>query len=484
MGLQDRLSRPDGNGASALADPAASAPATPRDKARRSGGTVDPYAELKTRIHHGVIATVGVELFKQEMTEDLHERVMRSVTEQLVLDRTPLTREERRQIVREITDDILGYGPLEQLLRDDSVTEVMVNAFNRIYCERAGRIERTTAAFVDNAHLLRIIDKIVSQVGRRVDEASPMVDARLPDGSRVNAIIPPLSLKGPTLTIRKFSRDPYTMNDLVNFGSVSPKAAQFLAACVKGKLNILISGGTGTGKTTTLNAMSAFVPEDERIVTIEDAAELQLQQEHVITLESRPPNIEGQGEVRIRELVRNALRMRPDRIIVGEVRGAETLDMLQAMNTGHEGSLTTIHANSPRDALSRLETLVLTAGLDLPLRAIREQISSAFDVLVQITRLVDGSRRITHITEVLRMEADVITLQEIFQAKPADEESASFGGRVRLLSPLQCTGLKPQFLDKLAANGVALHSSFFVNADEAGPGMHEVPPSPRFGGYS
>ena len=484
MGLQDRLSRPDGNGASALADPAASAPATPREKARRSTGTVDPYAELKTRIHHGVIATVGVELFKQEMTEDLHERVMRSVTEQLVLDRTPLTREERRQIVREITDDILGYGPLEQLLRDDSVTEVMVNAFNRIYCERAGRIERTTAAFVDNAHLLRIIDKIVSQVGRRVDEASPMVDARLPDGSRVNAIIPPLSLKGPTLTIRKFSRDPYTMNDLVNFGTVSPKAAQFLAACVKGKLNILISGGTGTGKTTTLNAMSAFVPEDERIVTIEDAAELQLQQEHVITLESRPPNIEGQGEVRIRELVRNALRMRPDRIIVGEVRGAETLDMLQAMNTGHEGSLTTIHANSPRDALSRLETLVLTAGLDLPLRAIREQISSAFDVLVQITRLVDGSRRITHITEVLRMEADVITLQDIFQAKPADEESASFGGRVRLLSPLQCTGLKPQFLDKLAANGVALHSSFFVNADEAGPGMHEVPPSPRFGGYS
>ena len=484
MGLQDRLSRPDGNGASALADPAASAPATPREKARRSTGTVDPYAELKTRIHHGVIATVGVELFKQEMTEDLHERVMRSVTEQLVLDRTPLTREERRQIVREITDDILGYGPLEQLLRDDSVTEVMVNAFNRIYCERAGRIERTTAAFVDNAHLLRIIDKIVSQVGRRVDEASPMVDARLPDGSRVNAIIPPLSLKGPTLTIRKFSRDPYTMNDLVNFGSVSPKAAQFLAACVKGKLNILISGGTGTGKTTTLNAMSAFVPEDERIVTIEDAAELQLQQEHVITLESRPPNIEGQGEVRIRELVRNALRMRPDRIIVGEVRGAETLDMLQAMNTGHEGSLTTIHANSPRDALSRLETLVLTAGLDLPLRAIREQISSAFDVLVQITRLVDGSRRITHITEVLRMEADVITLQEIFQAKPADEESASFGGRIRLLSPLQCTGLKPQFLDKLAANGVALHSSFFVNADEAGPGMHEVSPSPRFGGYS
>ena len=281
-----------------------------------------------------------------------------------------------------------------------------------------------------------------------------MVDARLPDGSRVNAIIPPLALKGPTLTIRKFSRDPYTMNDLISFGSISPKAAQFLAPCVKGKLNILISGGTGTGKTTTLNAMSAFIPNDERIVTIEDAAELQLQQEHVITLESRPPNIEGRGEVRIRELVRNALRMRPDRIIVGEVRGPETLDMLQAMNTGHEGSLTTIHANSPRDALSRLETLVLTAGVELPLRAIREQISSAFDLLVQITRLVDGSRRISHITEVLRMESDVITLQDIFIAKPPTEEQEASQPRSRLLSPLNCTGLKPNFLDKMAANGV------------------------------
>ena len=482
MGLQDRLGRPDGNGASALADPGASAPAAPGEKTRRSKGTVDPYAELKTRIHHGVIATVGVELFKQEMTEDLHERVMRSVTEQLVLDRTPLTRDERRQIVREITDDILGYGPLEQLLRDDSVTEVMVNAFNRIYCERHGKIEKTTAAFVDNAHLLRIIDKIVSQVGRRVDEASPMVDARLPDGSRVNAIIPPLALRGPTLTIRKFSRDPYTMNDLIGFGSISPKAAQFLAACVKGKLNVLISGGTGTGKTTTLNAMSAFVPEDERIVTIEDAAELQLQQEHVITLESRPPNIEGVGEVRIRELVKNALRMRPDRIIVGEVRGAETLDMLQAMNTGHEGSLTTIHANSPRDALSRLETLVLTGGVDLPLRAIREQISSAFDVLVQISRLVDGSRRITHVTEVLRMESDVITLQDIFSTKVPEEDSSAFG-RSRLMTPLLCTGLKPQFLDKLAANGVGLHSSFFVPEDEVGGAVRDAQSPPRFGAF-
>ena len=483
MGLQDRLNKPSTNGATAVADPDVGTATATRERAPRVPGAVDPYAELKTRVHHAVIATVGVELFKQEMTEDLHERVLRAVTEQLVLDRTPLTREERRQIVREITDDILGYGPIDAFLRDDSVSEIMVNAFDRIYCERSGKLERTNAAFVDDAHLLRIIDKIVSQVGRRVDEASPMVDARLPDGSRVNAIIPPLSLRGPTLTIRKFSRDPYTMDDLITFGSVSPKAAQFLAACVKGKLNILISGGTGTGKTTTLNAMSAFVPDDERIVTIEDAAELQLQQDHVITLESRPPNIEGQGEVRIRELVRNALRMRPDRIIVGEVRGAETLDMLQAMNTGHEGSLTTIHANSPRDALSRLETLVLTAGVDLPLRAIREQTSSAFDLLVQITRLVDGSRRITHITEVLRMEADVITLQDVFIARPPDENAPTLGSRNRLMSPLMCTGLKPHFLDKLAANGVALHSSFFTPEADTAPGLRNTQDTPEFGSF-
>jgi pilus assembly protein CpaF len=486
MGLQDRLSKPAaGNGTAAVVDltaPTATA-ASPHERAAKVPGSVDPYAELKTRIHHGVIATVGVELFKQEMTEDLHERVLRAVTEQLVLDRTPLTRDERRQIVGDITDDILGYGPIESLLRDDSITEVMVNGFDRIYCERGGKLEKTNTAFVDNAHLLRIIDKIVSQVGRRIDEASPMVDARLPDGSRVNAIIPPLALKGPTLTIRKFARDPYTMNDLIGFGSISPKGAQFLAACVKGKLNILISGGTGTGKTTTLNAMSAFVPDDERIVTIEDAAELQLQQEHVITLESRPANIEGVGEVRIRELVRNALRMRPDRIIVGEVRGAETLDMLQAMNTGHEGSLTTIHANSPRDALSRLETLVLTGGIDLPLRAIREQVSSAFDVLVQIGRLVDGTRRITHITEVLRMESDVITLQDIFSTKTPDEDSSSFGRQSRLLSPLLCTGLKPHFLDKLAVNGVGLHTSFFTPDDDAGAAAREVGTVPRFGAF-
>jgi pilus assembly protein CpaF len=465
MGLHDRLKGGNGNGTgSSLAETTAArteplAASTPQER-----GAADPYAELKTRVHHACIAKLGPELFTAETTGDLSERVLRAVTEQLALDRTPLTRDERRQLVREITDDILGYGPLEPFLRDDSVTEVMVNGGERIYIERSGKIELTDSTFVDDAHLLRIIDKIVSQVGRRVDEASPMVDARLPDGSRVNAIIPPLALRGPTLTIRKFSRDPYTMDDLINFNTLTAKSAHFLAACVQGKLNVLVSGGTGTGKTTTLNALSAYIPGDERIITIEDAAELQLQQDHVITLEARPPNIEGQGEVKIRELVRNALRMRPDRIIVGEVRGPETLDMLQAMNTGHEGSLTTIHANSPRDALARLETLVLTAGVELPLRAIREQVASAFDLLVQITRLVDGSRRISHVTEVLRMESDVITLQDIFLARPPDEESAA-AQISRLLSPLSCTGLKPHFLEKLAANGVTLPATFFQQED-------------------
>jgi len=448
MGLHDRLAR---NGDAQSAAEAAAAEIT-----------LDPYADLKARVHHACIAKLGPELFKQDETE-LGDHVFKAVTEELTLAGIPLTKEERRELVRQLTDDILGYGPLEQLLADDSITEVMVNAADRVYVERSGKIERTPVRFVDDAHVMRIIDKIVSQIGRRVDEASPMVDARLPDGSRVNAIIPPLALTGPTLTIRKFSRDPYTINDLISFGTLSARGAQFLGACVRGKLNILISGGTGTGKTTTLNAVSAFIPGNERIVTIEDAAELQLQQEHVITLESRPPNIEGTGEIKIRELVRNALRMRPDRIIVGEVRGAETLDMLQAMNTGHEGSLTTIHANSPRDALSRLETLVMTAGVELPHRAIREQIASAFDVLVQIQRLVDGTRKISHISEVVGMESDVITLQDIFVALPPGEDDA--GEARRLLTPLRASGLKPHFLDKLAANNVALAPDFFSPED-------------------
>jgi pilus assembly protein CpaF len=435
------------------------APVTISPLERHARPAADPYAELKTGVHRAVIAKLGPALYGQG-SADLDVKVRQAVEAELAADETPLTRDERQRLIGEITDDILGYGPIEPFLRDGTVTEVMVNGADKVYVEREGKIERTPASFLDDAHVLRIIDKIVSQVGRRVDESSPMVDARLPDGSRVNAIIPPLSLAGPTLTIRKFSRDPYTIEDLISFGTLTHRSADFLAACVRGKLNVLISGGTGTGKTTLLNALSAYVPGNERIVTIEDAAELQLQQEHVIPLESRPPNIEGQGEVPIRQLVRNALRMRPDRIIVGEVRGAETLDMLQAMNTGHEGSLTTIHANSPRDALARLETLVLTGGVELPLRAIREQVASAFDLLVHLTRLVDGSRRITHVTEVLRMEGEVITLQDVFVARAPDERSAETG-IFRFLSPLTATGLKPHFLDKLAANGVILPPALF-----------------------
>jgi pilus assembly protein CpaF len=457
MGLHDRLSRQGEVGGTLSVVPNSQAPAL-------SAIAEDPYADLKARVHHQCIAKLGPELFRGDTNNDLTDQVYRAVTEELALDRTPLTREERREIVRQLTDDILGYGPIEPLLRDETVTEVMVNGFDHVFVERSGKLERTDVRFVDESHVMRIIDKIVSQVGRRVDEASPMVDARLPDGSRVNAIIPPLALNGPTMTIRKFSRDPYTVDDLISFGTLTARSAQFIAAAVKGKLNILISGGTGTGKTTTLNAMSAFIPDDERIVTIEDAAELQLQQDHVITLESRPSNIEGTGEIKIRELVRNALRMRPDRIIVGEVRGAETLAMLQAMNTGHEGSLTTIHANSPRDALARLETLVMTAGVELPHRAIREQIASAFDLLVQIQRLVDGSRRITHISEVMGMEADVVTLQDIFVASPPGEDEA-YTGAHRLLSPLRASGLKPHFLEKLAANNVVLPPTFFSGDD-------------------
>jgi pilus assembly protein CpaF len=452
MGLHDRLTK-SGNGGQAEAT-ITRIESVARD-AKPEGRSVDPYAELKTRIHHACIAKLGPELFSSSSNEDLTDRVLRVVTEQLALDQTPLTRDERRQVVREITDDVLGYGPLEPLLREDSISEVMVNGPDRIYVEREGRIELSKATFVDDAHLLRIIDKIVSQVGRRVDESSPMVDARLPDGSRVNAIIPPLSLRGPVLTIRKFSRDPYTMDDLITFGSVSSKAAHVLAACVQGKLNVLISGGTGTGKTTLLNAMSAFVPGDERIVTIEDAAELQLRQEHVVTLESRPPNIEGKGAIPIRELVRNALRMRPDRIIVGECRSGEALDMLQAMNTGHDGSMSTGHANSPRDMLSRLETMVLMAGVDLPLRAIREQVASAVDLIVQQSRLKDGTRKIVNITEVQGMEGDVIVMQDVFVFEQTGVVEGKIQGR------LKATGIRPKFVEKFEVMGINLPPGLF-----------------------
>ncbi|MBV8599166.1 MAG: CpaF family protein [Actinobacteria bacterium] len=457
MSLQERLYAVE----APVAVPAAEPEPTPVVVTR----AVDPFAELKQRIHHSAVGRLGTDL-NSKSPEEQERIVLAAVIEELQHDATPLTRDERTRVAREITDDVLGYGPLQPLLADDDVTEIMVNGPYQVYVERDGRLEPTNVAFANDEHLMRIIDKIVSQVGRRIDEASPMVDARLPDGSRVNAIIPPLSLRGAALTIRKFGHDPFALNDLVGFGSITERAADFLAACVRGKLNVLVAGGSGVGKTTLLNALSSKIPADERIVTIEDSAELQLQQAHVLPLESRPPNVEGRGEIRIRELVRNALRMRPDRIIVGEVRGPETVDMLQAMNTGHDGSLSTIHSNSPRDALARLETLVLTAGVELPLRAIREQIASAFDLIVYVTRLVDGSRRVTHITEVLGLEGDVITLQDLFHAPKPDLSLAS----TELLGELVPTGLQPSFLSKLAANGVTVDPALLdPNADLAQP---------------
>ncbi|MCU1458442.1 MAG: pilus assembly protein CpaF, partial [Actinomycetia bacterium] len=375
-------------------------------------------------------------------------------------ERIALTVAERQTLVQSVTDDVLGYGPIDQLLRDDTITEVMVNGPDHVYVERNGKLVMTEVKFADETHLRRIIDKIVSQVGRRVDEANPMVDARLPDGSRVNCVVHPLSIGGPFMTIRKFSKDPYTVEDLINFGSFTPQVAHFINQCVKGRLNIVVSGGTGTGKTTLLNVLSSFIPTDERIVTVEDAKELQLHQTHVLPMEARPPNIEGKGEVKIRDLVRNSLRMRPDRIVVGEVRGGEALDMLQAMNTGHDGSITTVHSNSPRDTLSRIETMTLMAGMDLPVRVIREQMASALDMIVQLTRLRDGTRRITHVSEVMGMEGDVVVLQDIYTfdfSAGIDEEGRFRGG-------LQATGIRPSFSEKLNDYGIALEPSLFAAA--------------------
>ena len=417
----------------------------------------DPFAEIRQAAQAEAVRELGHELSEGDIREeDLHEKVTKAIDVALAEAGTPLSSTDRARLVREITHNILGYGPIEPFLADPEVTEVMVNNHHTIYVERRGLIEETEVRFGSERHLLQVIDRIVAQTGRRIDESSPMVDARLPDGSRVNAIIPPLAITGPSLTIRKFSREPLSMDDLVSFGSLSHQAAAFLEACVEGKLNVLISGGTGTGKTTLLNVLSSFIPERERIITIEDAAELKLVQRHVISLEARPSNIEGKGAITIRDLVRNALRMRPDRIVVGECRGPEAVDMLQAMNTGHDGSLTTIHANSPRDALARTETLVLTAGFELPLKAIRDQIASAFDLIIQVNRLVDGRRRITHITEVGRMEGDVITLQDLFVASFVDE-----AGGEQVTSKMRHTGIRPGFDDKLEQHGVTLPKSFF-----------------------
>jgi len=416
----------------------------------------DLYKDLKLRVFNKVVEEVSISHDNEDDMHSVEDEIRKIVNEVIETEAKYLTRNERNTIARDIINETIGFGPITPLLNDPEINEVMVNGPDQVYVERHGKLELSDITFRDNDHLFHIIERIVAPLGRRIDESSPMVDARLPNGSRVNIIIPPLALNGPTITIRKFSDNPYTVNDLIRFGTMTAEVAQFLKACVEARLNIIVSGGTGSGKTTTLNVISSFIPSDERIVTIEDAAELQLKQNHIVRLETRPPNVEGKGAVSIRDLVRNSLRMRPDRIIVGEVRSGEALDMLQAMNTGHDGSLTTAHANSPRDILSRLETMVLMSGMDLPVRAIREQISSAIDLIVQQTRLKDGSRKITYITEVSGMEGDVITLQDIFVNK---EEGLDNTGRVK--GRLMPTGLKPGFMDKLLKTGVVLPIDMF-----------------------
>jgi pilus assembly protein CpaF len=386
---------------------------------------------------------------------EVKERIMDTFNAILSEETAVLTKGEKERLFDQIVAEILGFGPLEALLSDDAVTEVMVNGPKNVYIEKGGRLSRSTVVFENDEHVLRVLDRIVSPLGRRIDESSPYVDARLPDGSRVNAVIRPLAIDGPSITIRKFSKKPLTVEDLIRFGAMTKEIAEFLAACVRARLNMIVSGGTGSGKTTLLNVLSSFIPNDERIVTIENAAELQLRQEHVVRLETRPPNIEGKGEVTIRDLVINSLRMRPDRIVVGECRGGETLDMLQAMNTGHDGSLTTAHANSPRDCIARLETMCLMAGMDLPVKAIREQIAAAVDVICQQERLRDGSRKIVKVTEVQGMEGEIITMSDIFEFERMGVE----GGKV--IGRMKPTGLRPKFIEKIEAIGIHLPASVF-----------------------
>jgi pilus assembly protein CpaF len=447
------------NGARTEADPKRSGQNRPTERAKEQTQGTGPqlnrtdFGALKSRIQRRIISELAPEA-------DLGGVPGRRAIEELFNDTLaeegiPLPRLERTRLLEAIMAELLSFGPIEPLLRDETVSEIMVNGPDQVWVERKGKLEETDIRFENDDHVRRIIDRIVAPLGRRCDEASPMVDARLPDGSRVNAIIPPISLVGPVITIRKFSREALTMQNLVQFGSISPDVADFLGLCVQGCLNVLVSGGTGSGKTTLLNVLSSFIPSDERIVTIEDAAELRLRQRHVISLEKRPANIEGTGEVPIRQLVVNALRMRPDRVVVGEVRGSEAMDMLQAMNTGHDGSMTTLHSNGPRDTLARLETMVLMAGLDLPHRAIREQIASAVDVIVHQERLFDGSRKVTHVSEVQGMEGDVIILQDIFRF----EQGAIVRGKVQ--GEMRGTGVRPKFELKMARNGVKMPDSLF-----------------------
>lgn len=414
----------------------------------------DTYFDLKSRVQNRLLAELdpGMDVTKiaevRKTIQDLFEQIL---TEESI----PLSRPEKHRLFEQIVAEILGFGPLQPLLEEEGITEIMVNGAKNIYIERNGKLSRVPVSFESDEHVMRIIDRIVAPLGRRIDEASPYVDARLPDGSRVNAVIPPISLVGPTLTIRIFSKDPITVEQYIGFGAITAEAMQFLKACVQARLNIVISGGTGSGKTTLLNILSGFIPSDERIVTIENAAELQLRQDHVVTLESRPPNIEGRGEVTIQDLVINALRMRPDRLIVGEIRDGAALDMLQAMNTGHDGSMTTAHSNGPRDTISRIETMSLMAGFDLPIRAIREQIASAIDLITHVDRLRDGSRKVVYITEVAGMEGDVITLTDVFQFEQSGFEDGKVIGQFR------ATGLRPKFMEKIEAAGIHLPASIF-----------------------
>jgi YD repeat-containing protein len=430
----------------------------PTSGARREHATADPLAAVKEKAAEELFARIGARMNDSTLTEEQLHVIARSELAEIVAgEQLALSTGERNRLIDDIGADVLGYGPIEPLLDDPSVSEIMVNRYDQIYVERYGRLIETSYRFTGEAQLRRVIERIVSRVGRRIDESSPLVDARLEDGSRVNAIIPPLAVNGSSLTIRKFAGTPYKIDDLIGFGTLTREVATVLDAAVRAKLNILVSGGTGTGKTTLLNVLSGFIPSDERIITIEDAVELQLQQDHVVRLESRPPNIEGRGEITIRDLVRNSLRMRPDRIVIGEVRGAESLDMLQAMNTGHEGSISTVHANSPRDAVSRMETLVLMAGMDLPLRAVREQIASAIDLVVQITRQKDGVRRVTHVTEVHGMEGDVITLQDAFTF----DYAAGYDDEGRIRGHIIPTGVRPRFAERIAEQGIPLPMSLF-----------------------
>lgn len=423
-------------------------------RASPSTGSRDAFVDLKNRIQQKLIAELDPSIDITQ-TSEVRTTIQEMFETMLVDEQIVLSRNEKRVLFEQIVAEILGFGPLEKYLNVDGITEIMVNGPRQVYVEREGKLQRVSTLFEDEEHLMRIIDRIVAPLGRRIDEGAPMVDARLPDGSRVNAVIPPISINGPTLTIRLFSKIPLTIDNLVEFGSITREAVDFLRACIVSRLNIVVSGGTGSGKTTLLNILSNFIPDGDRIVTIENAAELQLRQEHVVTLESRPANVEGRGEVTIRDLVVNSLRMRPDRIVVGEVRSGESLDMLQAMNTGHDGSLTTLHANSPRDALARLETMVLMAGMELPHRAIREQIASALDLVVHTDRMRDGTRKVVSISEVQGMEGDVITMSEIFRFEQTSIEDGKVIGRLRP------TGLRPKFMYKIREAGIMLPPSIF-----------------------